>query len=234
MVYGDICNVKKILIVDDDDDIRSFVSYNLKKEGFKVCMATNGEDGIDVARKEQPDLILLDVMMPGMDGIEACAELRALPEFKNIIIAFLSARGEDYSQVAGFEAGGDEYITKPIRPKLLVVKVKALLKRKPFAVTSTNVQVVGCIGIDREKMLVHKGKQTIQLPKKEFKLLDLLTSNVGKVFAREVIYQELWGSDVVGDRTIDVHIRKLREKIGEDCIVTLKGVGYRFNEDCLG
>ena len=225
---------KKILIVDDEPGIVDFVSYNFEKEGFKVVTASDGEEAIKVAKKENPALILLDVMMPKMDGIEVCQELRRLPEFKNTIIAMLSARTEDYSQIAGFESGADEYISKPIRPRLLVTRIKALLKRRSIQEEESTVMSIGCVTIDTEKRLVYKGHESMELPKKEYDLLMLLGSKMGKVFSREQIYQKLWGNDIyVGDRTIDVHIRKLREKIGESCIKTLKGVGYKFNEECV-
>jgi len=227
---------KKILLVDDETDILEFVSYNLEKEGFKVYTAQNGRDAIRIAEKKDPDLIILDVMMPEMDGIVTCEELRKIPKLKSTIIAFLTARGEDYSQIAGFEAGADDYITKPIRPKVLISRVKALLKRtsvveEAVVEVSTNSMTIGELTIDRERyLIVIQGTEMI-LPRKEFELLSLLASKPGKVFTREEIYSSVWGEQViVGDRTIDVHIRKLREKIGEDHIKTLKGIGYKFVE----
>ena len=226
----------KILLVDDEVDILEFISYNLEKEGYKVYTAQNGAEAIKVAEKALPDLIILDVMMPEMDGIAACEEIRRIPALQHTIIAFLTARGEDYSQIAGFEAGADDYITKPIRPKVLVSRVKALLKRTsapgvPAAAIIENPHTVtiGTLVIDKERyLIVQDGKEMI-LPRKEFELLSLLVSKPGKVFTREEIYYSVWGDNVVvGDRTIDVHIRKLREKIGNDQIKTLKGIGYKF------
>lgn len=226
----------KILLVDDEPDILEFLSYNLKKEGYKVYTADNGAKALELAKKKSPHLILLDVMMPEMDGIETCEELRKMPTLANVVIAFLTARGEDYSQIAGFDAGADDYITKPIKPKVLVSRIKALLKR--FAISqeassaaSEQIISVGELTIDREKYMVYKKKKEINLPKKEFELLLLLSSKPDKVFLRDEIYTAIWGEDIiVGDRTIDVHIRKLREKIGEKSIKTIKGVGYKFVE----
>lgn len=226
----------KILIVDDEIDILEFLSYNLKKENFKIFTASNGEDAISIAEKELPQLILLDVMMPTMDGIETCEELRKNPKLDNTIIAFLTARGEDYSQVAGFEAGGDDYIIKPIKPKILISRIKALLKRierkNSDAADTIETQVKkGDLVIDRERFIVIKKGEEFVLPKKEFELLLLLSSKPGKVFTREEIFQSVWGDNiVVGDRTIDVHVRKLREKLGNEYIKTVKGVGYKFSE----
>ena len=229
---------QKILLVDDEVDILEFISYNLEKDGYKVYTAQNGLEAIKVAEKKIPDLIILDVMMPEMDGIAACEEIRKIPALQNTVIAFLTARSEDYSQIAGFEAGADDYITKPIRPKVLISRVKALLKRKSgVAVTgsapveNTNTVTIGNIVIDKERYLIRKGEEEMILPRKEFELLSLLVSKPGKVFTREEIYYSVWGDNVVvGDRTIDVHIRKLREKIGNDHIRTLKGIGYKFVE----
>ncbi|GAP69789.1 protein containing DNA-binding response regulator, OmpR family, contains REC and winged-helix (wHTH) domain [Bacteroidales bacterium 6E] len=230
-------NIFKILLVDDEIDILEFISYNLEKEGFKVYTATNGAEAIKIAEKKIPHLILLDVMMPEMDGISACEEIKRIPALQNTLVAFLTARGEDYSQIAGFEAGADDYITKPIRPKVLISRVKALLKRFSTAAVETTVPVgdntltIGELIIDKERYLVKFGQEEMILPRKEFELLSLLVSKPGKVFTREEIYFSVWGDNVVvGDRTIDVHIRKLREKIGNDHIKTLKGVGYKFNE----
>jgi len=228
----------KILLVDDEIDILEFISYNLRKEGFEVFTAQNGVTALKIAEKENPHLIILDVMMPEMDGITTCEELRKIPTLQNTIIAFLTARGEDYSQIAGFEAGADDYITKPIRPKVLVSRVKALLKRfntkgslKEPLVEDTNLLKIGDITIDKERYLIKKGEEEMVLPRKEFELLSLLVSKPGKVFTREEIYSSVWGNNVVvGDRTIDVHIRKLREKIGSPHIKTLKGIGYKFVE----
>ncbi|WP_034062602.1 response regulator transcription factor [Lacinutrix jangbogonensis] len=221
----------KILLVDDEPDILEIVGYNLSQEGYQVLKASNGAEGVIMAKAEKPQLIVLDVMMPEMDGIEACEQIRKLPELKNTIITFLTARGEDYSQVAGFDAGADDYITKPIKPKVLVSKVKALLRRLKTDETSMPIVKVGDIVINREEYKISiKGEEVI-LPKKEFELLSLLASKPGKVFKREDILDKVWGSQViVGDRTIDVHIRKLREKIGGDSFKTVKGVGYKFVE----
>ncbi|NVK51794.1 MAG: response regulator transcription factor [Flavobacteriaceae bacterium] len=219
----------KILLVDDEPDILEIVGYNLKNEGYQVFKASNGVEGIKVAKKTIPHLILLDIMMPEMDGIEACEKIRNISNLEHVLIAFLTARGEDYSQVAGFEAGADDYITKPIKPKVLISKVKSLLRRlknKEEADTST---IIGDITINREEYVVFKGDEKIVLPKKEFELFSLLTSKPGKVFKRETILDSVWGNEVVvGGRTIDVHIRKLREKIGDDFFKTVKGVGYKF------
>jgi two-component system alkaline phosphatase synthesis response regulator PhoP len=219
----------KILLVDDEPDILEIVGYNLSQIGYQVYTAENGEKALKVAKEQLPHLIILDVMMPVMDGIEACEKLRAIPELSETVITFLTARGEDYSQVAGLDAGADDYITKPIKPKVLVSKVKSLLRRfkeKPGATGKVNV---GDIEINRDEYKIMKNDQEINLPRKEFELLALLASQPGKVFKREEIMTQVWGSDVVvGDRTIDVHIRKLREKIGDDSFKTVKGVGYKF------
>lgn len=219
---------KIILLVDDERDIIELIKYNLEKEGYQTHTAFNGKEAVEVAKKVKPDLILLDVMMPEMDGIEACTIIRENEHLKHTLIAFLTARGEDYSQIAGFESGADDYITKPIKPRVLVSRVKALLRRKGNTSDKTQEPLEGII-IDREKYLVIKDGEELSLPKKEFELLALLLSKPGKVFTRETILNDVWGHDiVVGDRTIDVHIRKLREKIGEDLIKTVKGVGYKF------
>jgi two-component system, OmpR family, alkaline phosphatase synthesis response regulator PhoP len=224
-------NEYKILLVDDEPDILEFLSYNLKKEGYLVYTANNGREAIAVAKKENPDLIILDVMMPDMDGIETCREIRDIPGLKDIMIAFLTARSEDYSQIAGFDVGADDYINKPIKPRVLISRIKALLRRVGNSENSNinDKADMGGIKIDRERYVVIKNEQEINLPKKEFELLALLASKPGKVFTREVILEKVWGGDVVvGDRTIDVHIRKLREKLGEDFIKTVKGIGYKF------
>ncbi|MGE0560407.1 MAG: response regulator transcription factor [Flavobacteriales bacterium] len=219
--------MEKILLVDDENDILEFVSYNLTKEGFQVLTCNNGKEAIKIAQKESPDLIILDVMMPEMDGIETCHELRNIDKLRDTLIIFLSARGEDYSQVAGFDAGADDYVSKPIKPRLLVSRVKAILRRKGGKPEEEETH--GNIRIDREKYLVFKGDEEFSLPKKEFELLALLFSKPGKVFTREIILETVWGGEVVvGDRTIDVHIRKLREKLGDELIKTIKGVGYKF------
>ena len=227
-------NKYRILLVDDEKDVLEFLSYNLEKEGYKVFTARNGKDAISISREAKPHLVLLDVMMPMMDGIETCEELRKIPGLKDIMIAFLTARGEDYSQVAGFEAGGDDYIVKPIRPKVLISRVKALLKRsrKQYQELDKESEVFiqqDDIVLDREKYIVLKAGKELSLPRKEFELLALLLSRPGKVFTRDEIFQNVWEDNIiVGDRTIDVHIRKLREKIGEEHIKTIKGVGYKY------
>ena len=203
--------------------------YHLKKEGFQVKTAHNGFEALDIADDFMPHLILLDIMMPQMDGIETCEKIRSSEKLKNVVIVFCTARGDDYSQVAGFDAGADDYITKPIKPRVLVSRVKALLRRQPVIAESKGVIPSAGIVIDKERYLViHEGKE-LTLPKKEFELLALLTSAPGRVFTRENILTSVWGNDViVGDRTIDVHIRKLREKLGDDYFKTIKGVGYKF------
>jgi two-component system alkaline phosphatase synthesis response regulator PhoP len=220
-----------ILLIDDEQDILDFLSYNLKKEGFKVMTATNGEEGVRLVQQLSPSLILLDVMMPKMDGIETCQIIRKDLNITQPIIAFLTSRAEDYSQIAGFEAGADDYINKPIRPRLLVSKVESLLRRLDRPVSETDAAASQHIKIDREKFTVEiEGKQLL-LPKKEFELLELMASRPGKVFTREQILTIVWGNEtIVGERTIDVHIRKLREKLGDTYIRTIKGVGYTFKE----
>ncbi len=219
----------KILLVDDEQDILDFLSYNLKKEDFQVYTALNGKDAIAIAKKEIPNLVVLDVMMPEMDGIDTCREIRDIPALKDVMIAFLSARNEDYSQIAGFEVGADDYITKPIKPRVFISRIKALLRRySPDQQKTTEVDL-GNIKIDKEKYMVYKDNVEISFPKKEFKLLSLLASKPGKVFTREYILEQVWGDEVVvGDRTIDVHVRKLREKLGDNYIKTIKGIGYKF------
>ncbi|PHX82422.1 MAG: DNA-binding response regulator [Flavobacteriales bacterium] len=219
----------KILIVDDEEDILEFLSYNLNKEGYQVFTAADGNTAITLAKKELPHLILLDVMMPGIDGIETCRELRSLPGLQDVIIAFLTARSEDYSHIAGFDAGADDYINKPIKPRVLISRIQALLRRTTAVKKDSDFLQLGNLRINRERYLVIKDDIEITLPRKEFELIYLLASKPGKVFTREEILIKIWGYDVVvGDRTIDVHIRKLREKIGEDYIRTVKGVGYKF------
>lgn len=223
---------RKILLVDDEPDILEFMEYNLVKEGYQVSTAKNGSEAIEAAKKEIPDLIILDIMMPDMDGIETCRTLRELPEFKNILIAFLTARNEDYSQLAGFDVGADDYITKPIKPKLLTSRINALFRRYNSVTVGSEkiVNVFGDIEIDREEYLIRKKGEKIVLPRKEFELLALLATKPGKVFTRDEILGKVWGNDIiVGDRTIDVHIRKLREKLGDDNIRTVKGIGYKFD-----
>ena len=222
----------KILIVDDEPDILDFLKYNLVKEGYEVLTASNGEDGIKIAEREQPQLIILDIMMPKMDGVEVCRQLRNKPGFEHTLITFLTAREEDYSQIAALDVGGDDYITKPIRPRVFISRVKALLRRserREEERAAPNALTVGDLVIDRDRLSVNQGEEVIELAKKEFELLYLLVSKPGKVFSREEIFNKVWGTDViVGNRTIDVHIRKLREKIGDHYIKTIKGIGYKF------
>ncbi|APG60461.1 response regulator transcription factor [Christiangramia salexigens] len=218
-----------ILLVDDEPDILEIVGYNLSSEGYQVITAENGRDAVELAKHNKPHLIILDVMMPGMDGMEACEQIRSVPDLENTIITFFTARGEDYSQMAGYDAGADDYITKPIKPKVLLSKVKALLRRYRKDDSAGNVVNIGDITIDHEEYKILQDDNEMVLPRKEFELLSLLTSRPGKVFKREDILNTVWGNDiVVGGRTIDVHIRKLREKIGDDKIKTVKGVGYKF------
>lgn len=218
----------KILIVDDEPDILEFISYNLKREGYEVYVSNNGKDAIQTAKKVKPELIILDVMMPDLDGIETCRLIREDEALKNTLIAFLTARNEDYSQIAGFEAGADDYINKPIKPRVLISRIQALLRRHSGESAQNEIKVAG-LSINREKYIVTKDGVEFNLPRKEFELLSLLASKPGKVFTRDDILKQVWGGQVVvGDRTIDVHIRKLREKFGESCIKTVKGVGYKF------
>ena len=219
----------QILLVDDEPDILEIVGYNLSSEGYQVITADNGAKAVKLAQKHKPHLIILDVMMPEMDGIEACEQIRKLPDLEHAIITFLTARGEDYSQMAGFDAGADDYITKPIKPKVLVSKVKALLRRYRDEEAGSNIVKLSGITINRDEYKIEQNGEERSLPRKEFELLSLLASKPGKVFKREDILDKVWGNDiVVGGRTIDVHIRKLREKIGDDKIKTIKGVGYKF------
>jgi two-component system, OmpR family, alkaline phosphatase synthesis response regulator PhoP len=223
----------KILLVDDEPDVLEFLGYNLKKEGYQVFSSSNGSEAIRMAAEVIPHLVILDVMMPGMDGIETCMEIKKLPDLQDSIVIFLTARGEDYSQIAGFEAGADDYVTKPIKPKILTSRVKALLRRYRESTAADDVpqMVFNEFSIDRDRYAVVKDKKDILLPKKEFELLLLLTSKPNKVFSREEIFAKVWGNDViVGDRTIDVHIRKIREKLGIHNIKTIKGVGYKFED----
>lgn len=221
---------QKILIVDDEPDILELIEYNLKKEGYQVFTATNGQEGITVAKKVHPDLIILDIMMPKMDGIEACRLMRAIPEFKNTFMVFLTARSEEYSEIAGFNVGADDYIAKPIKPRALVSRINAILRRNAGTEeVSENKLEIGDLVIDREAYLVFQGGNKVVLAKKEFELLYLLASKPGKVYTRESILKNIWeDSVVVTNRTIDVHIRKLREKLGETYVSTVKGVGYKF------
>ncbi len=221
-------NTFKILVVDDENDILEFIQYNLKKEGYEVFLAHNGQEAIDIGKKIKPDLILLDVMMPVMDGIEACKQMKADSDFAQSFIVFLTARSEEYSEIAGFQAGADDYIAKPIKPRVLVTRLSAILRRKQKLAPETKL-IIGEITIDRETFLVYKKGEPIQFARKEFELLFLLASKPGKVFTRDYILEKVWGDEVlVVDRTIDVHIRKIREKIGDDFIGTVKGVGYKF------
>ncbi len=222
----------KILIVDDEEDILELIEFNLLKEGYQVFTARNGQDGITEAKKIKPDLIILDVMMPKMDGIEACRIMRSLPEFKHTFMVFLTARNEEYSEIAGFNVGADDYIAKPIKPRALVSRINAILRRNGQQEGDSN-QVksleIADLRIDREAFLVYKNGQKVVLAKKEFELLYLLASRPGKVFTREQILKSIWeDSVIVTNRTIDVHIRKLREKLGEQYVGTVKGVGYKF------
>ncbi len=221
----------KILIVDDENDILDFLSYNLKKEGFDVYTANNGKRALEMASEIRPQLIVLDIMMPELDGIEVCRQLKTRPELSGTIIAFLTARNEDLSQINALDVGGDDFISKPVKPQVFISRIKALLRRnKTEAYTDQMYIRVGDLEIDRQRFQVKRGEEVIDLPKKEFELLWLLASKPGKVFTREEIYNKIWGNDViVGDRTIDVHIRKLREKLTNDHIKTLKGIGYKFD-----
>lgn len=222
----------KILIVDDEPDILDVLKFNLEKENFDVFVASNGEDALEIATQVIPDLIVLDIMMPKIDGVEVCRTLRRKEEFNQTLIAFLTARDEDYSQIAALDVGGDDYINKPIRPRVFISRIKALLRRSPRAEGAeeeVNTLQVGDLTIDKERISVKRNDEEIELAKKEFELLHLLVSKPGKVFSREEIFHKVWGTDViVGNRTIDVHIRKLREKIGDDYIKTIKGIGYKF------
>jgi len=218
-----------ILLVDDEADILEFLSYNLEKEGYKVLKAKNGKKALKLAAENKPQLIILDVMMPGMDGMETCRELRKIPQLEGTLIAFLTARGEDFSQIAGFDSGADDYITKPIKPRVFVSRIQGLLRRYKPAVVSSPLIETGHFTIDKDRYLVVKDNKDITLARKEFELLLFLVSNSDKVVRREDIFLNVWGEDVVvGDRTIDVHIRRIREKLGIDNIITIKGVGYKF------
>ncbi|WP_142602182.1 response regulator transcription factor [Solitalea koreensis] len=221
---------QKILIVDDEPDILELIEYNLKKEGYQVFLAGNGQEAVTVARKVIPDLIILDIMMPKMDGIEACRLMRSMPEFKNTFMVFLTARSEEYSEIAGFNVGADDYIAKPIKPRALISRINAILRRNTFTEDSFENKVeIGDLVIDREAFVVYQGGTKIVLAKKEFELLYLLASKPGKVYTRETILKNIWeDSVVVTNRTIDVHIRKLREKLGDSYVTTVKGVGYKF------
>lgn len=217
----------KILIIDDEEDIREILKYNLSKEGYEAYEAKNGEEGLQKSIEIKPDLVLLDIMMPGMDGIEVCETIRKTPGLEQVLICFLTARGEDYSQIAGLDAGADDFVAKPVKPKVLISRVNAILRRKSGEAKSSSEGLV----INRERYHVELNGEIIQLPRKEFELLALLASKPGSVFERDVILDTVWGSEiVVGDRTIDVHIRKLREKIGSEYITTIKGIGYKYQD----
>jgi two-component system alkaline phosphatase synthesis response regulator PhoP len=221
---------KKILIVDDEPDILDFLRYNLQKEGYTVVTASDGRMALTVAQQERPHLILLDIMMPELDGVETCRMLRLKKEFKEVPIAFLTARDEDFTQITALDAGGDDYITKPVRPRILTSRINALLRRSLIAADLQEEQLrFGDLVIDKQKFLAFKGGTTVELPRKEFQILWLLAGRPGRVFTREEIFEKIWGNEViVGNRTIDVHIRKLRENLGEDYIKTMKGIGYKF------
>lgn len=233
MANGNRLLKKKVLVVDDEPDILEFIEYNLTNEGYEVFLAHDGEQAIEVARQCRPDLVLLDIMMPRMDGVEACRRLRQMAEAKDAYIIFLTARAEEFSELAGFDAGGDDYITKPVRPRVLTSRIKALFRRgtddpKGVPTEGGTIQIAD-LRIVRDEFLVYQNENPISLPKKEFELLFFLSSKPGKVFSRETLLEKIWGNDVyVVPRTIDVHIRKLREKLGEDYIQTIKGVGYKF------
>ena len=221
----------KILIVDDEPDIVEFLKYNLKKEGFNVVVAHDGRNAIEVANRENPDLIILDIMMPELDGVETCRQLREQKKFQQTPIAFLTARDEDFSQIAALDVGGDDYITKPIKPRVLISRIQALLRRAGRSgEADREILEVSDLIIDKQKVVVRRGDETIELPRKEFEILCLLAAKPGRVFTREEIFDKIWGQDViVGNRTIDVHIRKLRERLGEEYIKTMKGIGYKFD-----
>jgi two-component system alkaline phosphatase synthesis response regulator PhoP len=221
---------KKILIVDDEPDILEFLQYNLKKEGYEVVSASDGKQAVTVAEREKPHLIILDIMMPELDGVETCRVLRSKKEFADTPIAFLTARDEDFSQITALDVGGDDYITKPIKPRVLVSRINALLRRAARGADEDTATIeLHDLIIDKHKVLVFRGQEAIELPRKEFEILWLLASKPGRVFTREEIFDKIWGSDViVGNRTIDVHIRKLRERLGENYIKTMKGIGYKF------
>ena len=220
----------KILVVDDEADAIEFITYNLRREGYRVYSASNGLQAIDLAKQKKPHLIIMDIMMPQLDGIQTCKELRQSPELKDTLIVFLTARSEEFTQVMGLDMGADDYITKPVRPRLLVSKVKSILRRYTPETSNQKTLEVANLVINRESFTLRKNGELIELPRKEFNLIYLLASKPGKVFTREEILSKIWGTTViVNDRTIDVHIRKLREKIGNKCIKTVKGIGYKFN-----
>ena len=219
-----------VLLVDDEADILDFVGYNLRKEGYNVLTSDNGRDALVKAKESMPHLILLDVMMPEMDGIETCREIKRIPGLENALVVFFTARSEDFTQILSLDAGGDDYITKPIKPAVLVSKVNSLLRRHKSVIESANIYEAGDLKINKENYMVFRGEDEIQLARKEFELLNLLASRPHKVFSRDEIMSQVWDDDViVGERTIDVHIRKIREKTGTDHIKTIKGVGYKFD-----
>ncbi len=221
---------QKVLVVDDEEPILELLKYNLEKQGYDVRTATDGQIAVDTAKKFHPDLVLLDIMMPKMDGVEACRQIRAIPELANTFIVFLTARSEEYSEVAAFDVGADDYITKPIKPRALMSRISALFRRDSKKKSSSNQIKIGDLLIDRTSYTIKVKGREISLPKKEFELLFFLAQNPNKVFSRDDLLQNIWGSDVyVLARTVDVHIRKVREKIGDDYITTVKGVGYKFN-----
>lgn len=222
---------KKILIVDDEPDILEFLQYNLRKEGYTVATANDGRQAIEVAEREKPDLIILDIMMPELDGVETCRILRSRKEFNMTPVAFLTARDEDFTQISALDTGGDDYITKPIKPRVLISRINALLRRASRLADDDREAIeVNDLVIDKRKVMVFRGETSIELPRKEFEILWLLASKPGRVFTREEIFDKIWGADViVGNRTIDVHIRKLRERLGEEYIKTMKGIGYKFD-----
>jgi two-component system alkaline phosphatase synthesis response regulator PhoP len=223
--------LKKILIVDDEPDILEFLRYNLKREGYDVVTAPDGKQALSVAASEKPDLIILDIMMPEMDGVEVCGRLRSMKEFQHTPVAFLTARDEDFSQIAALDSGGDDYITKPIKPRVLISRIQALLRRsgRPAEDETNEIRLHNLV-IDRQRVVIFKDGQPIELPRKEFEIIWLLASRPGRVFTREEIFDKIWGSDIiVGNRTIDVHIRKLRERVGEEYVKTVKGIGYKFD-----
>lgn len=220
----------KVMIVDDEVDILDLLEYNLEKEGYKVIKAMDGEEAVKLAKEHKPDLILLDIMMPRMDGIETCRQIREIKGMKNVFIVFLTARSEEYSELAGFDAGADDYIPKPVKPRVLLSRIRAILRRDMEEGDSDKL-IVHDLEIIRDEYIVKKGEDVISLPRKEFELLQFLASHPGKVFKREKLLEKVWGDVFVVDRTVDVHVRKLREKIGEDYIQTVKGVGYKFMKE---
>ena len=229
MIPEAVATKAKILVVDDEEDILDLLSYNFEQEGYEVIRARNGEEALQHAAAERPDLILLDIMMPKMDGVATCLALRAMPELEHVAIVFLTARAEEYSEVAGFEAGADDYITKPIKPRVLKSRVRAMLRRQQVQpARDANIVVIHDLEILRDEYVVRRGSHSISLPRKEFELFYFLASRPGKVYSREDLLVRIWDNVHVTDRTVDVHVRKLREKIGPRYIVTIKGVGYKF------